>query len=388
MINSNIIISQELNMKVLFLSVETGGGHRKAAEAVAELILLRHPGSEIHILDTIKYASQIADKLITGSYLKALKLHPGLYGMLYRLSLCGGTAYTISKAINILLSARLEKLLQSFEPSVIVCTHPFPLQMVSHLKAVKKISAPIVEVITDYTPHPFCIQPGTDAYVVAHQYIKDAMIKKGIPGEIIHPLGIPVADRFKARKSRLEILKDLGLEDITTVLVMGGSLGFGEIGKIFGRLSEFDGKLQIIAVAGKNPSLRTRLERLSHKNPKKILILGYTNLVADLMDAADFIITKPGGITIAEALAKELPLLITSPIPGQEDENANFLINHGAALKIRKINDANNTIQQILKNPLRIRHLKEMARHLSKPDSSHDMVSLLEKLLKDPACPH
>jgi processive 1,2-diacylglycerol beta-glucosyltransferase len=371
-------------MDTLILSVSAGGGHMKAAEAIKECIESRFPESRTLIVDTLKYVNPIVDKFIVGGlYLNTVKNAPVLWGLLYELAESGDNMTDFSKAVNKLLSVKIKNLINDFKPSVIVCTHPFPLQMLSNLKKKGKVTIPTVAILTDYASHPFWLYEHIDAYVVAHNYMKYEVEKRNIPENIVYPFGIPVLKSFLKKRDRASILKELNLDDKLTVLMMGGSLGFGEVRDTFQSLLNSKKDLQIIAITGQNMKLKRQLEKYSDTSKKKVIILSYTNRVSDLMDISDLIITKPGGMTITESLVKELPIIIISPIPGQEERNAHFLSNVGAAARILDTDDVDTVLNQILDNPLRIKHMKEMCRFLAKPNSSEDTVGLLERLVAE-----
>jgi len=368
-------------MNILFLPVSAGGGHERAAEAVKERIDLKYPSSRTMIVDALKYISPLIDRLLIGSYINTIKNTPNLYGKLYRLSDYDSNIISISKAISSALSGKLQGLIDSFNPSAIVCTHPITLQMVSCLKKKNSVFCPVIAVITDFTDHMLWKQDCVDAYVVGHEFVKEKMIGIGIPPGIIYNLGIPVSMAFSERKNRKKLLNRFGLDDCPTALIMGGSLGFGEMQTAFQMLQKSKKVSQIIAITGRNQKLKAQLENCSQDTGKSVRILGYTNLVADYMEVSNFIITKPGGLTISEALIKELPIFLMSPIPGQEEKNAQFLVNSGAAVRITPEDDIDSILRQTVENPLRLRHMKEMSRFLAKPQAGEDIVLLLEELI-------
>ncbi len=367
-------------MDILFLSVSAGGGHLKAAEAIKECVEAKYPHSNNIIVDTLRYVNPIVDKLIVGSYLNTVKTTPNIYGLLYDLSESGDNMNDFSKTVNKLLSYRIKILIEKLNPSIIVCTHPSPLQMLSNLKRKGKVRTPTIAILTDYVTHPFWIHDHIEAYVVAHKYMKYQMIKRGVSANIIFDYGIPVSKRFIEHLDRENILKEMSLDNKQTILIMGGSLGFGEIRESFMSLLNCKKDLQLIVVTGKNLKLKKLLEKKSQYGNKKVKILSYTNKVAELMEISDFIITKPGGITIAESLIKELPMFLSSPIPGQEERNAQFLINNGVACRILANDSMDSILYQVMDNPLRVKHMKEMAGYLAKPDSCENIVNLLENL--------
>jgi processive 1,2-diacylglycerol beta-glucosyltransferase len=368
-------------MKVLFLSVSTGGGHFKAAEAIREKIEEKYPGSKTLVIDTLKYVNPIIDKLVVGGYLSTLKKTPQIYGKLYTFTETGDNIYDFSKTVNKLLSFKIRKLIVEFDPSVIVCTHPFPLQMLSGLKKNQKVTVPTIAILTDYASHPFWLHSHIDAYVIAHSSMKFEMISRGIEESIIHPIGIPVTSDFLQKKEKKCILKELQLEEKTTVLIMGGSLGFGEVRDVFKALLCSKRSIQIIAITGSNSKLKKQLEKHANTTNNLVKIFSYTDKVADLMEVSDFIITKPGGITITEALVKSLPIIVTSPLPGVEERNSNFLLNNGAAVRLLENENIESVLNQIMDNPLRINQMKTMASQLAKPDSSKEIIKLIEKLI-------
>lgn len=369
-------------MKVLFLSASTGGGHAKAAEAVMEYMKQKIQGSEPLMIDSLKYISPLVNRLVVGAYLKSVKMTPHLYGKLYKLSETEEGITDMTKTFNRMLSYKLYDFINVCNPSVIVCTHTFPLQMLSNLKCKGKIPIPVVGIVTDFVNHLFWKLDGIDAFIVAHDYIKNDMIKMGIAAERIYTYGIPVADSFMKKKDRFLLRNELGLRNKPTILIMGGSLGYGEVRDVFVSLLGSSRDIQIITVTGMNGKLKSQLEELSHNSEKNVKILSYSDRISDLMDVSDFIITKPGGVTISEALVKKLPIMIMSPIPGQEERNARFLTNSGAAVQLFPGEDMDSIFCQIMDNPIRIRHMREMAEYLAKPDASEEIANLIVRLAK------
>lgn len=367
-------------MNILILTVSAGAGHSMAAEAIKNKIKKRIPHSHTVIVDTYKYVNPLVDKLIVGGYIKTIKKTPKVYGKLYALSEPRGSKFNFGGTVNKFMAIRLKRLISDFKPSLIVCTNFIPLQILAALNKRKPINIPTISVITDFTSHSYWLHEYVTAYVVAHDFMKYELIGKGIPEGIIHPTGIPISGSFLHKKDKSILLKELKLESKPTILIMGGILGFGELKKTFLSLLNYKGDIQIVVITGTNTALKQQLEKCSLNTCKKIKVVGYTNRVADYMEVSDLIITKPGGMTIAEALVKELPILIISPIPGQEERNARFLTNIGAAARIMDNDDICSTLHQLIDNPLRLNHIKEMERFLAKPNSTDDIVSLIESL--------
>lgn len=369
-------------MDILFLSISMGAGHLKASEALNEYVIKRYPHSRTLIVDTFKYISPAAHKVFVDGYLKIIRHRPGIYGLLYKMSELSNNISILSKLVSRLLSFKIEKLIEEFHPSLIVCTHPFPLQMVSCLKADNKINMPLVAVFTDYVSHPFWLQDNVEAYIVGHEKIKKDMIAKGVPPDKVFSCGIPVSPGFLKTNAKKIVRKNLGLDDEFTLLIMGGSLGFGEIEKVFlSLLNNFDRDMQIIIVAGKNQHLKNRLDMLKKNSNRKVLILGYTDNISELMDASDIIITKPGGMTVSEALAKGLPMVIISPIPGQEERNADFLISNGVALKTTDTDTFKRALGELINNPDKLNSMKKKCSDLIDAKGGQEIMRLMENLI-------
>lgn len=371
-------------MKVLFLSVSTGGGHIKAAKAVRDIIVSKYPDSECLIVDTLKQISPFVDKLIVGTYLSLVRNIPLLYGNLYKLSESSKGVSNITNAFSKLLAKYIVSLIKDFDPSLIVCTHTFPLQMVSYLKGKNIISVPIAAIVTDYVNHPFWNLPNIDALIVPGQHVKNDMIRTGMPENIIYPLGIPLLEDFIIKNNKNEIRKALRLDNKLTALIMGGSLGIRSVYNSFKLLMNSKRDMQILILTGENKKLKKEIEQELQnyhiKQQKTVRVFGYINNVSQMMDAADFIITKAGGLTISEALVKELPIFLISSIPGQEERNASFLVNSGAAVSITLEDSIDDILNQTIYNPEKLKLMKQKARLLARPYAAYDTMELFEAL--------
>lgn len=370
-------------MNVLFLTAATGGGHVKAAQALMEHMEKQLPGCRTRLVDALKYISPIIDRLITGTYLNTVKTLPGLYGKFYDLSEKDETITKLVRGLNNLLSRRLLQLFQEDMPEAVICTHTMPLQMLARLKKKGLVSIPVIGIVTDYTNHYFWRLDEIDAFIVAHECIKDDMVKMGLRESSIYVCGIPVAERFsKEQTDRRICLARLGLENKPTVLVMGGSLGLGNIEQVFRSLLYIRQEIQIVVVTGSNNKLRQQLEAIS-ADCSNIRILGYTERISELMSASSLIITKPGGVTISEALVKRLPICIIDPIPGQEERNAKFLRNSGAAFRLTDRDDLEYLLEHTLLKPNILKRMSEAAGRLAKPNACEEISDIVERLVQN-----
>lgn len=367
-------------MNLLIMTVSAGSGHIRAGEAVSEAVRQRFPASQIRVVDALKYINPLVDKLFMSTYIHSLKSTPGVYRKIYTMTETGEGLNELSRTINNMLSARVKELIDEVRPHVLLCTHPFSIQMASALKMKGLLDAPVVGLLTDYASHPQWLHPGIDAYVVAHRYMVGELVQRGVTEECIHPYGIPVRDNILKRKPKPQVRGELGLAQKTTALLMGGSLGMGEMTETFEALAACSHDMQIIAVAGSNTRLKKKLEKAAQQCSKEVHIFSYTNHIGDLMDASDFLVTKPGGMTVSEALVKELPLFLISPIPGHEERNAQFLVNNGIAARLSPEVSLDESLFQVLDNPLRLHHMREMSRYFARPAAAMEIADLLVRL--------
>lgn len=372
-------------MRCMIFSVSAGGGHGHAANALKEYILSKEPFSEIKILDTIKEISPVLDTVIIGSYLKTIQYTPAIFGKLYNYTEDedGLTSY-ISSKFNQLMSIEVHDKIKDFNPDIVIATHPFAADMLGYLKRKNYISIPTIVILTDYASHSSWIHDGIDHYIVSNDDMKKEISLKGININSIHTLGIPISPAFFTKFDRDVTLQELNLNpEKKTILIMGGSLGMGNISELFKELSKSDLDAQIIVIAGKNKNLYDELLELSKDSILPSVIIGYTNNVNKLMQASDLLLTKPGGLTITESLASELPMGIFSPLPGQEIKNKEFLLRHNLAIDIDDDPNFINNINYILLNEHLLNTMKNNTKRFAKPTSTRDIYMLIREIMRN-----
>ncbi|KNZ71210.1 monogalactosyldiacylglycerol synthase [Thermincola ferriacetica] len=367
-------------MRFLFFSVSIGAGHDLAALGLMAEIKNRFPGAETMLVNTFDYINPTLNKVIVGSYMESLKFSPKIWGKLYAQAEEGDQFIDLRQILHGLWSSKLEKLVDSFAPDAVICTHAFPAGMLSMLKGRGLLDVPLLAILTDYTVHSFWLHDHIDTYIIPTEELKYLFIRHGIKAEKIKAFGIPVRPEFSQLPSKEEARTSMQLENKTTFLVMGGGLGLGDVKNIIVELGNSDLDINIIAVAGKNHKLQTALDLLQTKANLKVF--GFTEEIPRLMAASDVIVTKPGGLTTAEVLATGIPMVIMSPLPGQEERNTEFLLNCGVAVKVRKLDLLIPTVKQLLENPVKIKQVKEMCRVLGRPKAAADTVDYLLNLVE------
>ena len=386
-----------MSKKVLIMSASTGGGHNRAAKAMKDEIEKKCIDGEhitCEIIDSLKLINTTMDKIISSGYEKSAKYTPKAWGGVYKMS----DANIVSKheykgnLFNTLLASKLKKLLKERKPDLIIGTHPFPMIALSTLK--KKYPyrnafnsffvPPLISVLTDYTAHSTYIQDEIDYYIAGDEYVKEVLISEGVDGDKIKPYGIPVEKSFLEHREKSVVLEELGLApDKFTVLLMGGSFGAGNIKDTLKELLEIDRDFQIIVITGRNETLKEKLEKSLEKHDidKNISILGFTQDMNDILSAVDIIVSKPGGLTTTECLLKELPMIIPYYIPGQEEENMDFLSNCGAALRTSKKFTISVLLKVLINNPTRMELLKNNIKSIKKQNTAEDIANLVSNIL-------
>lgn len=368
-------------MKVLLLYAKVGNGHLKAAESIKEALHEIDENIEIDYEDGLEYSSALTNKLIIKGYASLARTMPKVYGTMYSRSDKQdiNAVGEINKMVNKALTIRLKKMLRIRRPDIIISTHPFVSHMCAYLKRKRKTSAKIVSVMTDYGIHNMWLEENEyiDKLMVAtHEMKGDCVREYDVPETKIVVTGIPVSKRFSEVFDKENILSDLGLSTGKTTLLFfaGGGLGLGKSEGIFQELVNSDYDFQLIAVTGKNQKQKERFENIAKRTSKKIVVLGYTDKVPELMSASDFVITKPGGLTSTECLSMKKPMIIINPIPGQEEQNSIFFTNNGTALRTYKDEPIEHVLDIVVNNKKRVAQMVEMCKEIGKPNASYDIA--------------
>ena len=371
--------------RILIFYGSYGGGHLSASRSIRDYIQSNYPDSEIMMVDCIEYINKLFNKVTTKAYVDFSKNARWIWKQLYYGSESGGLA-RISNSINRIMAIKLDKLIQEFCPTLIISTHPFSSQMCAILKQKGKLNCTLATVMTDYAPHNqwLVAHEFVDYYFVAHEGMKEQLIERGVEPNKIYATGIPLSNRFLLNYDKPKILQEYNLSpDKKTILFFcGGEYGFGK-DKTFNRLKAIIDtfpNLQVIAIAGRNEKMKERFDALVEETNSRntVKILSYTNQVPEIMSVSDLEITKPGGLTTTESLASGLPLIIIDPLPGQEEENADFIEKSGAGIWIKENDDIQNILFDVLGNTYKLQDMKIRARLIAKKNSTKDIC---EKLL-------
>lgn len=360
--------------KVLILTTSTGEGHNQAANSLKEPFLKE--GYEVIIYDFLKDNSKLLNKLLINGYEFSVSNFPKVYGFLYKIT----NIKSSQSCFDLLFSklhSKVSNFISSINPDIIITTHPFAVDLATFYKKKFK-NIPILSIVTDFKAHYSYINKSIDAYIVGSNITKSDLFSKGIALDKIYVYGIPVKDEYYIKS--INVNKD---NDYFNILLMGGSMGSKKISKVLEKLVLNKNKLNITVLCGNNKALKELLiKSFSNDYPnKKINILGFSKEVFNLMNDADLLISKPGGLTITEAINKNLPVLVPFYIPGQEFDNIKVLNILNSIILVKKTSNINNIINEYINNPSKFSNIKNNLNRLSSYYSKNKIIEVSKNLI-------
>jgi processive 1,2-diacylglycerol beta-glucosyltransferase len=374
-------MAADLQGKILILSASVGAGHLRAAEAVELAFRQLAPRAIIRNIDVLTLANKAFRRLYGKGYLDFANLAPHLLGYVYDLldrPKEGDLAPDrLRVALEKLNMQPFLKLLRSDTWDLVVNTHFLSAEIIGSLRISGRINVPQVTVTTDFMTHRMWVQEPCEHYFVASGESAAYLNSWGISRERISETGIPIHPVFSQKKNRTDCLKSHDLQaDRPVMLVLSGGFGVGPIEQILQRALTIDIPLELVVVCGRNEDLRKRLAQAPPPRRHRVKILGYTSQIDELMSAADVVVSKPGGLTASEVLARGSVLAIVNPIPGQESRNSDYLLENCAAIKIGPVATLPYKLTELLKDRRRLAALKANARKLSRPKAAFRVAEI------------
>jgi len=371
-------------VKVLILTVTAGGGHNSPAQALKAC--LEEKGAQVDILDAFYYISRILGATVNHGYLLLVDKTPPAYAAGFRMlekRRKNADKPSATRLNALLWTKKVRRYIRNYAPDVIVCTHPVPAIMVDVMKQRNKLSAVTIGINTDFCVLPYWEEGlHMDYLVVAAEGLVPLAMKKGYREEQILPLGIPIHPKFARKNDKRAIREELGLDpDRFTMLIMSGSMGYGNIENLVRQLDDMKYPFQMITVCGNNQEAKAAIDAMTTR--KTVVNLGFTRDIDRLMDAADCVVGKPGGLSSSEALAKGLPMILVNPIPGQEVRNVDFLQNSGAAMAVNDIQTLDAVVYDLMTTPEKLNLMRESARLLGKPNSTENICQFILQSKKE-----
>ncbi len=379
-------------LRILVLSASVGAGHLRAAEAVELALRQTFPDATVKNVDVLDMTNRLFKRIYGQFYLDLVNKAPHALGYFYDML----DQPTSPRRKSDRLRVYLEKLnLKSFmkflkaEPwDLVINTHFLPAEIIASLRSQaelgnEKWDLRHVTATTDFETHRLWVNQPCDRYFTATPEGALYLQHWGVPAADTFVTGIPIHPVFSTPKDRGACIAKHGLAaDRPIVLQLSGGFGVGPIEKIFNGLLSVEQPIQLVTITGRNEKLKDQLGKLKPPTRHKVKVMGFTKEIDELMQAADLVVSKPGGLTTSEVLARGAVMVIVNPIPGQESRNSDYLLESGAAIKANNLATLGYKVNALLKDAARLEQLRANVRRIAKPRAAFDVVTKSLKVLK------
>ena len=366
--------------RVLVLSASVGAGHVRAAEAVELALKQTVPGAVVRNIDVLTMTNRLFRRVYGRFYLDLVNQAPHVLGYFYDLldrpSRSGknrsGRMRLMLEKLNL---GTFLKFLQAEPWDLAICTHFLPAEIIAHLKKNQLLDLPQTTVTTDFETHRLWVNQPCERYFTATPEGSQYLQHWSVPACDTVATGIPIHPVFSEPKERKTCLAKHGLaDDRPVILQLAGGFGVGPIEKIYHALLSVDRPIHLVTIAGKNDKLRERLSKLPKPARHKVKVMGFTKEIDELMQAADLVVSKPGGLTTSETLARGAAMVVVNPIPGQETRNSDFLLENGAAIKANNLGTLGWKVDELLRDTARLNQMRANVRRIARPRAAFDVV--------------
>ena len=362
--------------RVLLLSASSGAGHVRAAQALEKAFLATGECQVEHI-DVIQYVSRLFQRIYDKAYISMVRRAPELMGVLYDRTDQPWQHLRRRVAMDRLNTQPMIRMLKRVQPDLCVATHFLPAEIISWLIAKRKLKARHAIVVTDYDVHAMWLCHTVDRYCVAIEEAAEYLAGIGVPREIIRVTGIPIDPLFAVKLDKITARNRLELDPgAPMILISAGGYGIGPVEQLVRDLLALQKPWQIVAIAGKAEKVQKRLAEIARgagnlpNGVPRLCPVGFTTEMDQYMAAADLLIGKAGGLTTSEALARALPMALIEPIPGQEERNADHLLEAGAAIRCNNLPAAAWKIAGLLNDSSRLERMRQAAGQMGRPESA------------------
>jgi processive 1,2-diacylglycerol beta-glucosyltransferase len=369
--------------RLAVFSVSAGAGHVRAAQALCAAAQLSHPDWVVSHVDVMDLVPRAFRSLYSESYIKLVECAPLLWSYLYSRTdkrTRASKRDRLRRGIEKLNTRKFDSELEKLAPDAIICTHFLPAELLSRRIRKKRPTAPVWVQVTDFDVHGLWLHEHMQGYCVANDEVAERLHSRGVALDRIHVTGIPIMPAFSNAPARETAAKELGLDpNKPTLIMMSGGAGVGGIEVLAKQLAALPIELQIVVLAGKNEKLLSELKAIAKEFPNRLWPMGFTRTIERAMAAADLAITKPGGLTSSECLAMNLPMIVVSPIPGQEERNADYLLESGGALKAIDGASLIYKVQRLLSAPEELARMRERMKAIATPKSASHVIDIVAR---------
>lgn len=373
---------------ILVLSASVGAGHLRAAQAMELALRQLAPHANVRNIDVLTLTNAGFRRVYGKAYLDLVNKAPHVLGYIYdhldKPRRPDSKRDRFRLALEKLNLKQFSDFIQGGAWDVVVNTHFLPAEIIANLRREGKLAIPQISVTTDFETHRLWVNQPCERYTTATEEGAAYLRHWGVPADHVRVTGIPIHPLFSEPKDRGACLQRQGLAgDRPVVLQLAGGFGVGPIEQIYRGMLSIELPLQIVVVAGRNEDARKELEQIDVPDRHQARIFGFTDQIDELMAAADIVLSKPGGLTTSEVLARGTAMAIINPIPGQESRNSDFLLENGAAIKINNVSTLPMKLTNLLKDPGRLESLKTNARRIAKPQAAFDIARLALQWIPD-----
>ncbi|HZG14773.1 MAG TPA: glycosyltransferase [Candidatus Bathyarchaeia archaeon] len=360
--------------KILIFSASIGNGHNQAAKAIQES--LADVGYTSMVIDTLEYISPTFHKILLEGYMNLLRISPRMWGKIYH-NTEKSRFFDVNVFVNKLLANKLKKLINSVQPDAFIATHPFASCMLSVLKGRNDWKEPIYTIITDYTIHPSWINHHINYYFIAHEQLYYLVDIYRQDYSKFKPLGIPITKNFMEPLDAEALRRKFAIQpDQKCLILSGGGLGLGPMEKVLEGIEEIERPLKTFVLTGMNDKLYRKVAEGTYKH--EVVPLRFISNFHEYLHIADLIVTKSGGLTTAEVLSKQVPMIVYNPLPGQEERNSHFLLNNSCALHANVTEQLIYFIEDLIEDQDKANHMSQMAKRIAKPDASMNIARFIQ----------
>lgn len=375
--------------RVMILSASVGSGHMKAADALDRAFRAHPEVGEVLSDDSLDHTNPLHKQFYSGLYKRLSEVTPHFLGWWYETSDDPWATDRVRVLLDLAQAQPLISLIKDFHPDHIICTHFMPAGGIAHLLRRKTVETKLSIVVTDYHFHAMWLARAFHHYFVSQDEDKIHMEALGLPADRITVSGIPIDPAFEQSVDRDAVFARHGLDPARPVLLLaGGTLGLSPAAAVVKRLlgmTDADAAFQVVVICGRNEDLKNQIAEMTSDDRGRFHVLGYTTEMRELMGIATLILTKPGGLTTAEALASGLPMVILDPIGGQEERNADMLLENGAAIKCTEVTLLAHKLSTLLNDPERLAYMAANCRRLGRPAAARTVAdAVLYELQPEP----
>jgi len=375
----------EKRRKILIVYASAGVGHKKAAESIYEVLKENNKDDEIYLEDILNYTSRLFRFLYSDVYIFLIKYLKDLWGFLFYLSnskIFLPIFESFKALAEISNTKKFQCLLIKEGFNLVISTHFSSSYIVGYLKKAKRIKTKLLTVVTDYRAHSVWFVKESDYFIVADDRTKIDLIKGNINEDKIKILGIPVGIEFSTCKDKNLIRDKLGIKSKKlTIMIMGGGAGIGPYEYLLRRFSPYKDMVNLLFICGYDSRLYNSLTFICKETDAPFKVYGYVNNVDELMEISDIIVTKAGGITLTESLVKRLPMLVISPIPGQEGLNSKLMEELGVMKVVNNKKEAYDFLKGLIDNPGILLRMRNNISKIVKPEAVKEVADFARRVI-------